>query len=263
MPRSARALAAIPAILLAAAAWLSVGSLFGDVHGYRPRSGDLIFQVEGGGPSRFIQLATLSPFNHVGVVSTAEAQPVVYEALGRIRTTALSRFVDRPSSLGHRYRVMRLRSPPSPAMTGALLAEAKRHLGRRYDVALSWSDTEMNCSEYAWKVYARGAGIELARPRPVGDHPLALFLPREEAAEALEAKGHSMPARALRAVDPTQPFVSPADLAASDALSTVWTNLPFESTWHRPIATMGCWGLAFLSLAGVLAARRRAGASLG
>jgi len=214
-----------------------------------------VFQVETGGPSHLIQLVTLSPFNHVGIVSAAESPPVVYEALGTVRTTTLGRFIDRRGSLAHRYRVMRLRTPLSPARSDALLGEARRHLGRRYDVSLSWSDEELNCSEYAWKVYARGAGVELSRPRPVGDHPVALLLPRDGAAEILEEKGQRLAARVVRAIDPEQPFVSPADLSRSDALEIVWTNLPFESTHHRPVVTLIAWGVALLAL---VAARRRA-----
>jgi hypothetical protein len=244
---------------MAVALWLSLASVFASVGSYQPRTGDLIFQVETGGPSRFIQLATLSPFNHVGIVSTAESPPVVYEALGTVRTTPLARFLDRPSSLGHRYRVMRLRQPLSPARTSALLAQARRHLGRPYDVALSWSDAELNCSEYVWKVFARGAGIELSQPRLVGKHPLALLLPRESAADAMDAKGQRLAARALRAIDPTQLFVSPADLAGSDALQIAWTNLPFESRHHRGWVTVAGWVLAVLSLAAVRLVRRARG----
>jgi hypothetical protein len=247
---------AIAAALSAVALWLSLASVFQRTADYRPRTGDLIFQVETGGPSHLIQIATLSPFNHVGIVSAAESPPVVFEALGTVRKTTLGRFIDRPSSFAHRYRVMRLRTPLSPARADALLAEARRYLGRRYDVSLSWSDAEMNCSEYAWKAFARGAGVELSRPRRVGDHPIALLVAPDTAAEMLEEKGQRFAARAVRAIDPDQPFVSPGDLSRSDALEIAWTNLPFESTHHRPIVTLAAWGLAVVALVVAWRSRR-------
>ena len=82
--------------------------------------------------------------------------------------------------------------------------------GRPYDWAFGWGDDALYCSELVWKLFRRGAGVELAPLATLGDFDLDD--PRI-AAKGPERWGPRPPLG--------EPVVSPAARWRSDALVTV------------------------------------------
>jgi hypothetical protein len=52
-------------------------------------------------------------------------------------------------------------------------AVAERFVGRDYDSYFEWSDEKIYCSELVWKVFDRGAGIELGKLETIADFDLS------------------------------------------------------------------------------------------
>ncbi len=129
------------------------------------RAGDVVFQTSRSAQSSAIALATGSPWTHVGVVEVAEDGTFVVEAIGRVSRTPWKAWRRRGRG---EVLVLRPRGIP-PAKLVAVVAEAKGHLGKRYDPRFSWGDDRMYCSELVRKAFARGAGLELGKMERLGD----------------------------------------------------------------------------------------------
>lgn len=125
--------------------------------------GDLVFHVSRSRQGKAVSAATGSRYTHMGLVFFDDGHPVVYEAVEPVRITPLAKWVARGED-GH-VVVMRLKTPPAPEQARRLRAAANARLGLHYDLHFDWSDARLYCSEYAWKVYAEGMGVELGQPQ--------------------------------------------------------------------------------------------------
>jgi hypothetical protein len=168
--------------------------------------GDLVFQTSRSAQSRAIQLATASPWSHVGVVEVGPRGAFVVEAVGRVSRTPWPAWRARGAT--HHVLVLRARGL-DPAARARVLAEARRHLGKRYDSRFGWGDDRMYCSELVWKAYARGAGLELGKKERLGDLRIAALEP------AIRARWGGPVPRDLV-------LVTPASLAADPRLEKVY-----------------------------------------
>lgn len=195
-----------------------IGSLFsslttaGEVN-YRPQAGDLIFQVSGSRQAEAVRLATGATYGHVGIVFMVGGKPQIIEAGGTsVHYTSIDGFIKRTGD--QRYVVKRLRNANS-ALTAeriqAMQTMAEGFKGVAYDRAFNWSDTEMYCTELAWKVYKRTLNVELGALRTLGEFNLSH--PKVKALLA-ERYGESIPVN--------EKVISPADLFSSRALETVY-----------------------------------------
>ena len=135
------------------------------------QEGDLIFHTSLSSQSEAIQLATNSPFSHVGIVTIENGQPMVFEAIRRVSATPLEEWIRRGE--GGRYRLMRLKTSLTEGQLSAMRTEGQEQRSKSYDLLFDWSDEKMYCSELVWKIYQEGAGIELAKPRPMEDYNLS------------------------------------------------------------------------------------------
>ena len=54
-----------------------------------------------------------------------------------------------------------------------MLQEAKSKLGTHYDLGFSWSDKELYCSEFVWKLYNHALKIEVGKLRPLKEFDLS------------------------------------------------------------------------------------------
>ncbi|OOG24151.1 hypothetical protein B1C78_09505 [Thioalkalivibrio denitrificans] len=141
--------------------------------GYEPRDGDIVFQDSGAPESLAIQLATDSPYSHVGIVFMVDGEPVVWEAVNPVRATPFDAWVARDPD-GH-FVVKRLENADETLDeegAAALRRAVKAFAGRPYDFRFSWSSDALYCSELVWKAYDKGLGIRLSDPRPMGDYDL-------------------------------------------------------------------------------------------
>lgn len=199
------------AVFLVAAAAVLIGSrgLAGSPEGFK--EGDIIFQSLNSPQSLAIRLATRSEYTHCGIVFEKEGTLFVYEAVHPVTWTPLERWIGRNPD-GH-YVLLRLKNRDAaltPEVTAALKKSGEPMLGKPYDIYFQWSDERIYCSELVWKMYRRGAGIELCPLRTFQDFDLNH---REVQRIARERYGTELPL--------DEKVVAPSDLMASDLLEEV------------------------------------------
>jgi hypothetical protein len=172
------------------------------------QDGDIIFQTSRSSQSEAVQLATDSPFSHVGIITIQDGEPMVYEAISTVKATPLADWIRRGE--GGKYRLMRLKQPLTQEQVQAMNVVGRLHQRKRYDLRFDWSDQKMYCSELVWKMYKAGAGIELAGLRPMDSYKLG-----DPKVRVL------IQARWGDDVNWKEPMVAPSDLANSPLLEVV------------------------------------------
>jgi len=164
--------------------------------------GDIVFQMSASAQSGAISEAQGSDWTHVGLVEQAPDGPYVVEAEATVVRTPWARF--RARGRGHAVLVLRARGLDQPTRA-AVVAAARRELGKPYDVKFGWGDDAFYCSELVVKAYQRGAGVTLGTMVPLRELDLRQLGP------ALHARfGPSPPL--------DQPVVTPASLVGDPAL---------------------------------------------
>ena len=172
------------------------------------QTGDLVFQTSRSRQSAAIQAATHSPLSHVGLVEVTAEGTFVVEAVQPVRRTPWERW--RARGEGGRVLVLRA-SGLAPAQREAAVREARRHLGKPYDLRFGWDDEALYCSELVHKAYARGAGLSLGRQQALSELDL------RELGPALRERYAGHVPLALR-------LLTPASLAADPALQVVHSD---------------------------------------
>ena len=122
---------------------------------YQPRNGDIIFQTSESRQSEAIQLATKSPYSHMGIVFVENGEAMVFEAVEPVRVTPLADWIAR--GMNGDFVVKRLKEAEK-ILTPETMRRMKeigesRFLGRHYDKYFEWSDDRIYCSELVWKIY--------------------------------------------------------------------------------------------------------------
>lgn len=167
------------------------------------KSGDLVFQTSTSSQSAAIRLVTKSPWSHMGIVFVRDGEPWVLEAVRPVKWTRLDAWIARGE--GKRVAIKRLANEEdvlTPEVLAKMRAEGELMLGKPYDLRFGWDDDRLYCSELVWKIYQRGAGIEIGAPQKLKDldlsHPVVRALVRER------MKGQNP--------DPEQTLVSPQQM---------------------------------------------------
>ena len=178
---------------------------------YTPHNGDIIFQTSQSSQSLAIQVATESPYSHVGIVYIQNDKAFVFEAVNTVRLTPLDDWVDRGKK--DQITVMRTKRALSQKQLQAMLDIGKKYQGKHYDLAFQWSDDTIYCSELVWKVYQEGAHITLSQPNQFGDynftHPDVYPLVQQ---------------RWGTDVDLTETVVAPSDIRHSKKLKMIYSD---------------------------------------
>jgi uncharacterized protein YycO len=171
-------------------------------------TGDLVFQTSTSAQSAAIQLATHSPYSHVGVVEVANDGTFVIEAIGPVSRTPWAKW--RARGAGQKVAVYR----PKQLAAGkgqAVISEAKKSLGKPYDLKFAWGDDALYCSELVFKAYERGAGVALGQKQKIKDLDIAALMP------ALKQRyGKDVPL--------DSELITPASMAADPGLEQVFTS---------------------------------------
>jgi uncharacterized protein YycO len=140
------------------------------------RDGDIVFQSNTSPTAQAIRLATHSQWNHCGIVFIEDGKPYVYEAVQPIRRISLEDWAAQGTSGKYAAKRLKAATTLDSKKLPSLKAATSKHLGKNYDLAFSWSDERMYCSELVWKAYERAAGIELGKRQKLRDfdlsHPL-------------------------------------------------------------------------------------------
>lgn len=131
------------------------------------RDGDLLFQHMGGEQGMALQLATGSPWTHVGIAFRDDGQWQVLEAVGPVKWTPLAEWLEQGNG---EFAVMRLAEADrllNEAALARLREAAEPFVGIGYDWKFGWDDELIYCSELIWKLYERALGIRLCEPKPM------------------------------------------------------------------------------------------------
>ena len=143
----------------------------------------------------------------MGIVLFKDGKPFVFEAVQPVKYTPLEAWFNRGKD--KHYVVKRLKSPPSENIASLLQAEAKRYVGKSYDLTFEWSDNRIYCSELVWKMYKSAADIELAPLAKLGSFNLSNPVVQ---AKLKERYGKHIPLN--------EPVIAPAAIFESPLLAT-------------------------------------------
>ena len=180
----------------------------GQALAYQPRTGDIVFHTSTSAQSAAIQAATHSVHSHVGVVVHEKGRPMVLEAVEPVKLTPLQSWLDR--GRGKRYVIKRMKPGLTPAAAAQMESDARRFLGKPYDLTFEWSDDRIYCSELVWKLFKASAGVELAPLTTLRTFDLTVPVVK---AKLKERYGTDIPL--------DEPVVPPSALFDSELLETV------------------------------------------
>lgn len=175
------------------------------------KNGDIIFQISLSQQSEAIQLATRSKFSHCGIIYRLNDQTYVFEASQPVKVTPLDQWIAQGKA--KKYVIKRLKKADQ-ILTAEVLKKmqviGESFLGKNYDLAFEWNDEKLYCSELIWKIYHRGAGIELGKLEKLGDFDLT----NEKVQTKLQERyGTSIPLN--------ETVISPQAIFASNLLMTI------------------------------------------
>ena len=85
--------------------------------------------------------------------------------------------------------------------------------GKDYDINFEWSDNKIYCSELIWKIYKRGAGLEIGKLEKIKDYD---FTNPKVQQKAKERYGNNIPEEEM--------VISPVAIFNSPLLFTVASN---------------------------------------
>lgn len=179
---------------------------------YAARDGDIVFHTSRSAQSLAIQLATKSPYSHMGIVYLREGKPFVFEAVQPVKLTPLDEWIER----GERQQFVAKRLREADTLLTAETLRSMRAVGEQlagkdYDPYFEWSDERIYCSELVWKIFERGAGIELGERQTIAafdlSHPAVQ-------AKVRERYGEHVPLDEV--------VISPAAIFAAADLETVY-----------------------------------------
>ena len=181
---------------------------------YGLRDGDMIFQTSLSKQSLAIQLATHSPYSHCGIIFKNGAEYQVLEAIQPVKYTSLDEWMARGKD-GH-YVIKRLKEAAKLLSTSSVEKMKKTgnsFLNKNYDIYFDWSDDKMYCSELIWKIYKRGAGLEVGKLQLLRDFDLSSKAVKETMQKRY---GNNIPLN--------DTVIAPVSIFNSELLETVKSN---------------------------------------
>lgn len=174
------------------------------------KDGDIIFIVNPSGQGKAIQLATKSKYTHVGIVFYENGKPMVYHAVEPVSVNSLQDFISMSADGKCEVRRLKDQSELTKDHLSLMLKEAKSLLGIHYDIYFGWSDNELYCSEFVWKLYNRHTSLEIGKPRLLKDFDLS----HPAVKEIMKSRyGNNIPYN--------EKMISPGDMFDSSLLETV------------------------------------------
>lgn len=178
------------------------------------QTGDIIFQISKSSQSEAIQLATHSDYSHMGIIYELKGQMFVYEAVQPVKFTPLKQWINRGKD-GH-YVIKRLKNSDEILTKETLIKMKKvgeKFMGKNYDLYFEWSNEKIYCSELVWKIYKKGAGIEIGELEELSSFDLTDDIVKRKMKERY---GDDVPMG--------EKVISPADMFDSGRLEFVLGN---------------------------------------
>ena len=145
---------------------LPITSKAGDINIKEIKEGDLIFQISKSSQSTAIQVATVSPWSHCGIIVEKKGVFYVLEASNVVKLTPIQKWIDR----GHMkiYAIKRV-------IEDDIKIHYKQYLGQKYDLAFKFNNNKMYCSELIYVIYKKQFDIEIAKPKKIKDYNTFFF----------------------------------------------------------------------------------------
>lgn len=171
------------------------------------QNGDIVFQDSESTQSKAIKLATKSNYSHCGIVMNLNDEWMVLEAVQPVRVTPIDEWIAQGTD--GKYANKRLKDTDilTEKVGTKMWQVGESFLGKNYDVFFDWGDERLYCSELVWKIYERGAGIELGSRKKLKEYNLN----SKEVKEQLKLRyGADVPLN--------REMISPQDIFESDLL---------------------------------------------
>ena len=140
------------------------------------KEGDILFQKSSSRQAKALYYATKSKYTHVGIAFKRQNRWFIFEAIGTVKITRLSDFLNREKSQS--AVVKRLNKRHNYLLTPAKIRNAKQilrknYLGLPYDPYFEWTDKRIYCSELIWKIYRDVLDIKLTKLERLEDFDLS------------------------------------------------------------------------------------------
>ena len=138
------------------------------------KSGDIIFQSSQSKQCSAVRIATRSIYSHCGIIFVENSKVYVYEAVGPVKKTPFSDWIQHGKD--SKYIVRRLKNDSLLTNAGnvsKMKAIRDKYMGKNYDLCFEWSDNKIYCSEYVWKIYKQALNIEVGRLQKLKDFDLS------------------------------------------------------------------------------------------
>lgn len=177
--------------------------------------GDIIFQSSQSNQSKAIELATKSPYSHMGIIFIKNGKPYVFEAASKVVYTPFDKWVNRGKN--RKYIIKRLKDHTlSQKEIANLKRVAHSFENKPYDIWFGWDDKYIYCSELVWKIYNKALNLKIGQLQRIKDFNLSAPAVKQK---LIERYGDKIPYQ--------ETVISPVAIFNSPLLITVdqhWSN---------------------------------------
>ncbi len=184
--------------------------------GLQLKDGDLVFQQSRSSQSAAVAAATRSKYTHMGIVLVEDGKPLVLEAVQPVKLTPFKDWAAR--GVGGRVVVRRLANSSevfTPQVRARMRELGRSWLGRSYDLLFQWGDERLYCSELAYKLLDRAAGVQVGKLQKAKELSLSSPEVQSKIKERFGGKA---------AFNPEETVISPQAMFEDAKLITVFEN---------------------------------------
>jgi len=99
---------------------------------------------------------------------------MVFEGVQPVKKTPLTEWIKRGQhNIVVSKRLKNADQLLTPSVKNRMKTEANKFIGKNYDLTFEWDDERIYCSELVYKIYKRGAGIEVGKLQKLSEFDLS------------------------------------------------------------------------------------------